>query len=240
MISVNAETLKLTREERDRILAGDVTPLVREDEPECKPGDKIILKWSRSSRHVDHRALEEEQRRRGEKHLPAEVVRRHVSVAPPAPLVILTVTAKRRHKKGGWRVIYDFADLRQTPRLPRRVPPTRAQKNDAERPPLTDAEIAKASEESNYTSSPREAADDLDAVDPEYQTVLVTRARQRFVESRDSAQREQRAEELAKNMAEQLRGAVLAEVRAGRDPVVLLAEIQRLVSAQRDETRDAA
>lgn len=231
--------MKFTREERDRILAGDISPVLREDEPDCERGEKIVLKWSRKVSRVDHHQLEHEQRRAGERHLPADVVQKHISITPPTPLVIVTITGKRRRTKGGWSVSYDLADLRQSARMPRRVPPNR-QHGDYIEKPLTETEIAKASEESNYTSSYRDAADHLDSPEPEHLNVIAMEARKRFAEH----QRAEKAEETMRNdlrrINARMKAACIRAVRMGVDPTALLGRFERELAELEARSRDAA
>lgn len=95
--------MKLTRDERSRLLGDckELPAVIREEEPNVKQGDTIIVLRARPPRHAD----------------PDDG---HVFDAPLEPVVWLTVRQVVRHRKGGWKVRYDVTDLREAPLYPAR------------------------------------------------------------------------------------------------------------------------
>lgn len=137
---------KLLRAERTRILAGDYSPLIRLLEPAFTPGQRVVVSWTRPTKTSDEKG--------------------NVSAPPPAPLLVLEITAKIRKRTGEWAVRFNVEDFRETKRLLRSKPPVHdyeLMKRDAEKPPTAE-EIARAREESAYTSNPGSSIDHLDAV----------------------------------------------------------------------------
>lgn len=131
--------------ERGRILAGDYSPLVRKDEPKFDKGAELILSMARPRAHWDD-------------------VTKHVVQPDPWPTFWIVVTAVVRKAKGGWSVHFDVHDARTDRRLIRRRPPVygaAAMTHDREAP--VDVEAARKA--SHYTTDPRQAVDDLEAVD---------------------------------------------------------------------------
>jgi hypothetical protein len=57
--------LKLTREERKAIFAGDDRALRRRQKPDVRPGDKIVLSWSRGGKHFVGRSRKEREETSG-------------------------------------------------------------------------------------------------------------------------------------------------------------------------------
>jgi len=86
--------VKLTREERNRIMAGDYRPITRTDDSGWRKGMNYILSWShpRGSRDADGAALPPPPRR---------------------PLHWIEVTSVRRKKRGGFTVRFDVYDKRE-------------------------------------------------------------------------------------------------------------------------------
>lgn len=139
-------SLRLTREDRARLFAGDYSPLAFEKKPKCKPGDRYVLSWSRPRPFRDERGVLHRPRREA--------------------VLWIEVTKLTRRAKGGWAVRFDVHDHRHPRRLLRSVPPRygdELRRVDAV-VGLTAEEIEQASEESSYTSDPGVAVDELDAV----------------------------------------------------------------------------
>lgn len=86
--------MKLTREERTAILAGDTPTLLRKDKPDIEPGTDVVLAHSKPRRYWDETTGS-------------------VFDAPKTPSAWIAVTKVTRHRKGGWVVRYDVTDTRQ-------------------------------------------------------------------------------------------------------------------------------
>jgi len=91
--------VKLTREERARILAGDHSALKRRDRPECSEGDIVVLIWSRAQTMITDRATGE------------------TIDYPRRPLFWVELGEPIRHRDGGWIVGLKVNDERTTTRF---------------------------------------------------------------------------------------------------------------------------
>lgn len=139
--------MRLTREERRKIFAGEYPTLIREVEPEVEPGTVIILSWSRPRPYAGEDGT--------------------VYAPPRHPLLWLTVNGIVRRQRGGWSIHYDVGHRREGKRLVRRKPPVydaELMEADLHQPPSAE-DIAEAHQQSAYTSDPSQAADHLEAVD---------------------------------------------------------------------------
>lgn len=89
--------LELTRAQRQRLKAGDYSPLDfpigDPPAPPCSEGDRHVIKMQPATASVS--------RDDG-----------FVSRTPEHPVLYLTVTSVQRHRKGFWRVRFDVTDLR--------------------------------------------------------------------------------------------------------------------------------
>lgn len=90
--------MKLTRQERTRILDGSYGPLYRKEKPDLDPGTQIVVSWTRPRGWVD----EDEQA--GTWH----------AFKPEAERSMwIVVTDVVRRTKGGWSVYFRVVDHRQ-------------------------------------------------------------------------------------------------------------------------------
>lgn len=132
--------------ERSRILKGDYAPIVRDLEPAFDVGQKHILSWSRIRPSFDPQT-------------------REVVTPPPEPVFWIEITGKVRRTKGDWSVRFDVFDRRRRGRLVRRKLPGYVHEPDKLGQGLAQTEEEEAREESGYTSNPRAAVDNFEAVD---------------------------------------------------------------------------
>lgn len=170
--------MKLTREQRAKVIGGDTSPLFFEDEPNCKKGSTYVLNWARESR--------------------SHVGDGQVAVTPAMPTRWLTVTSKER-RRDGWLVSFTVIDERGQRRFPRRTPPVydpKTMKRDQYSAP-TPGEIAEARLESNYTTSRHQSADDVYGVDDNDLNRFTQRARDQERKAKEELAGSMRALELA-------------------------------------------
>lgn len=95
--------MKLTRDERKRVFAGNSTALKRPDKPEVEPGHQIVLSWTRGGVRVVNRKTGE------------------TATDPKMPTVWIEVTDLQR-KDGEWLVRYRIHDRRDQDRFLRPPP----------------------------------------------------------------------------------------------------------------------
>lgn len=122
--------------ERQQIMAGDYSPLIRELDPDMEEGKVLVISWERSKPYADPET--------GAKFR-----------SPARPALWITVTSKVRRAKGGWSVRYDVDDTRDKTNYMRRVPPAQGA-DDA-----TEEEAALAS---SYTTDSRVAVEPVPVV----------------------------------------------------------------------------
>lgn len=134
-------------DERKRILAGDHSPIIREQRPHFLIGDVRVLAATPPQRSY----AEPVRGGTGEEIAPAQVL-----VSPAEELLAIRITAVTMRKAGGWSVRYDVIDRRQPKRLLRSKPPVfdpDLMKRDQVKPPSAEEED-EAREESSYTGNP--------------------------------------------------------------------------------------
>lgn len=164
-------------DERKRILAGDHSPLIREQRPHFLLGDVRVLAATRPQRSY----AESVRGGTGEEIAPAQVL-----VTPGEELVAIRITAITPRKAGGWSVRFDVIDRRQPKRLLRSKPPVfdaDLMKRDQVKPPDSEEE-AEAREESNYTGNPAGALDAGVGLDDVELKVVTDNARRRWESGR--------------------------------------------------------
>lgn len=172
--------MKLTREERARILGGDHSALKRREEPDCADGDTYTLSWSRARTVVVDRETGET----------AEYPRR--------PLVWLELSDPIRHKDGGWLVSFKYRDARVRTRF---LGPAAAP---------TDEETLTDESARGYRPSATGAIDHLEAVDDHELRRQKTQAQERFARHQEEeaaeevTRRQERA--LRERLKEMVRG----------------------------------
>lgn len=131
--------IKLTRDERRAIFAGDYRALKRKSRPTVKAGNKLVLSWTRRSRHVADRAT-------------GTVVE-----IPRKPAVWIEFR-EPEVKDGIWLIRFSAHDGRQPLRLLGGTPSPRADNDEAGWTPDT---------ERGYVGSARAAIDLVEAEDDE-------------------------------------------------------------------------
>lgn len=132
-----------------RIRAGDYAPIVRRLEPAFRVGQECVL-----ARSITRAQLVRDGRGRPT----GEVIPRQVR-----PTLVIRVTDILRTARGLWSVPFSVVDRRDPVRMLRRTPPAQDIENAGAE--VTPDEEAKARIESSYGASPKQAVDELEAVD---------------------------------------------------------------------------
>jgi hypothetical protein len=170
--------VKLTREERARILSGDRTALRREEKPELEESDGYVLTWSRAKTVVSNTTTGA------------------TFDYPRRPLVWITYSEPRRHRDGSWRIPFDFHDERSHARF---LGPAGAP---------TDKEKLTDDSARGYRSSAAGAIDELEAVDDATLKAQQSAAEARWAEHREQLASEEETIRQERALREELKRAV--------------------------------
>lgn len=194
--------MKLTREERARILAGDHSALKRKHEPQWEEGETAVLVWSRA-----HRTMMLRRRFQGDVRPELDDVAEY----PRQPLVWVELAEPKRHRDGSWRVGIKVHDERvQTRFLAPSGAPTA---------PLTD-DTARG-----YRATAAGAIDHLEAVDEEELKRQQAKSKERWMEHQEEHAAEEQVRRQERALRRQLQQVVRGlPLEAGQ---ALLAAIER-------------
>lgn len=214
---------KVHQWERSVILAGDLSPIVRELKPAFTEGQEFVLSWTRRSRTALYDNLGR---------LTGEVV-----VAERLPLCVITIRDVKRHRLGYYRVRFDVLDRREIKRLVRRKPPALREGEYSE---ASEEEIAEAAVESAYTSNPKQALDYLEAVPAEWDNTFALQATSRFAEHRRRDAAEEESARDLQRLNSELKELAKRASKMGLDPVQVLAPVAREISVQHAGLKEVA
>lgn len=170
--------MKLTREERARILDGDHAALKRDDKPDCAEGEHYTLIWSRATTVVADQSTGET-----------------VSY-PRRPLVWLEFAEPTWRRGGGWLLPFKFHDARMRTRF---LGPAAAP---------TDEDALTEEGERGYRGSATGAIDHLEAVDDDELHRQQTKADARFAEHQEQEAAEERTRRQERALREKLKELV--------------------------------
>jgi hypothetical protein len=206
----------VTREERARILGGDHAALKRDTEPDCEPGEVLVLVWSRTRSQV-----------LTERRFAGDVRPTYTETAryPRQPLVWIELQQKRRHRDGGWRVPIRYHDKRTSPRF---LGPAGA--------PADEEQLSEEGAR-GYRSTAMGAIDHLEAVDDEELRRQNVTSRDNWAQHREEIAGEEEARQQERAVREQLK-----QVVRGLPPVAaraLLATIERDIREALEDQSDA-
>lgn len=150
--------------------------------------------------------------------------------------VSVEVTGIRKAKKGGWSLQYTVYDQRPDADYYLRPTSSGVAVDEKGRPlPMTPAE------EHGYTGNPKSnLAERAPIVPRDYQNVLVTRARDRFMEHRRESHAEEEAAKDLQAVQGKMRDLIKRAVKMGVDPALVIAPIAREIQAQHESLERAA
>lgn len=216
---------KLHGWERLAIIAGEVTTITRDQEPGVNAGQQITLLSSPERRQAVYDEFDRLK-------LTGEV-----SVTPSRPLFVITITGKRRKRKGGWEITFDVWDGRDRDFFVRRTLPASGP-NHLDRK-LTKNEIELARFESSYTTNPRQALERVSAPLGDKERRIAMQVRVREAERAKAGRREELTKRDLRSVTSQIREVALGLARSGVDPEPMLVDIQRIVNHNRDQAKAA-
>ena len=209
--------MKLSREQRTRLLKGNYRPLAFDHDPGVEKGDEYDLSFSPRCSVSDG--------------LGGRVV------VPRRRLRWIRVTRVVRNSKGGWTVRFDVFDNRDEDAFLRRKPPTYdagLMQRDQLRPPTAD-DVERASRESSYTANPEGAVDHLPSVKRGWKDPNVKRRKERHQRNRKEA-----AQDELGDLHERVRKLQQQAARGADVGLQLKAIEQRVKAAENRLRKDAA
>lgn len=215
---------KLHSWERLAVIGGQISPIQRDREPGVVKGQQVTLLSSPEKRTPLYHELDR-LRMTGE-----------VSVTPKRPLLVMTITGKRRRRKGGWEIVFDVWDGRDREFYVRRTPPATPMGETRE---PTQEEIDIARFEGAYTSDVRQAVEPAPATLTDKERKIAMQARLREAERLKSVGREETARRDLRSVTGQIQQIAIGIASSGADPEPFLVDVQRVINSHQEQAKAA-
>lgn len=211
--------MKLTRQERSAIFRGDYRALKRPRKPEVKPGQTIVLSWTRGGKQVVNRDTGE-------------------TIDIPRKPTVWIKLAEPQLREGEWLVRFEAHDEREPRRFLAGTPNPGHEVALKTRPggPREIGELDLESER-GYKGSANRGVDHLESVPDESLAAFSTEARARFAQHREAERSDQVLAQQGKQLMRAIRRLHGDAIRHGVDfspqLLELLSEMKTAIADKR-------